>query len=800
MARGAKDLVVWKRRTNTIKNLAAIQREHDYVPYLPYLRHASEDVIIMPNGCGMRMFELQGRSFETNDWEELVAWHNKLNIAIRQVGDDRLSLWTHIVRRPILPYKAEGFRSDFARELDEKYYNKLVGSTFYENRFYLTVIVKPADMMASVLSKWVSGDVEVEELNARDLNMLDSKCRDLSEALKDCAPKVLTTYEHNGVTFSRPLEVLHYIMTGDDLRIPLVDGPIGQAMYSSRIIFGKETVEVQLPHRTAYAAMFGIRDYVVETRTGQFNSLLALDMPFVLTQSFTSQVKGQAMDKLARKQRQFQSSQDAAASQADAITVAMDQLMGNEFVMGEHHWSLMVTDSDPKRLLDRISVARSAAADTGMVIARESLALEAAFWAQLPGNWQMRARPALIKSSNFAALSPFYTYPAGQAEGNWWGQSVALLKTNAAGAFRFNFHVNDLGHTLMIGPSGGGKTVLQNFLNAQLEKLDVTQVFIDKDRGAEIFVRAAGGTYLPLKNGEPTGFAPLRAASDSPRDVNFLRGFIRQLVADPRYPLSVEDERRIDDGVDAMLRLEPEERSLAEFRSLLGHRDAQGIGSRLEKWCHGGALGWAFDNAADSLKLDTKFMGFDMTDFLENPEIRTPCMMYLFHRIEALLDGRRLVVDIDEFWKALEDDAFKAFANDGLKTFRKLNAMLMFGTQSPADALRSNISHSIIEQTATKILLPNPFAREEEYRKGLGLTAVEFKLIKHDLTPESRAFLIKQGNTSVVARLDLSGMDDELAVLSGRAETVIAMERAIARAGTDPAAWLPAFHEERKRR
>lgn len=790
---------MWKRRSSAVRNLAALQREHDYVPYLPYLRHASQDVIVLANGCAMRMFELTGRSFETNDWQDLVAWHNKLNIAIRSIGDDRFSIWTHIVRRPIEPRRAEGFRSTFARDLDARYHQRMVASTFYENRFYAALIVKPADMMSASLGKWISGGTERDELHARDLEILDSKCRDFAAALNDCAPVALGTYEHDGVMFSRPLEVLHHVMTGDDLRIPLIDGPIGQALYSSRIIFGKETIEVRLPHKTHYAAMFGIRDYVAETRTGQFNSLLALDMPFVLTQSFTSTVKGQAMGKLAKKRRQFESSEDAGISQSDALVTAMDDLMSNAFVMGDHHWSLMVMDNEPARLLERISIARSAAADTGMVIARESLALEAAFWAQLPGNWQMRARPAMIKSSNFAALSPFYTYPSGKAEHNWWGSAVALLKTSAAGAFWFNFHAADLGHTLIIGPSGGGKTVLQNFLQSQLEKLDTTQVFIDKDRGAEIFVRASGGTYLPLQSGRPTGFAPLKSASNAPRDIAFLRRFLRALVRDERHPLTVDDERRIDEGVEAMLRLPPEERSLTEFRALLGFRDGQGIGSRLEKWCQGGALGWAFDNADDELKLETRFMGFDMTEFLENPEIRTPIMMYLFHRIEGLLDGRRVVVDIDEFWKALEDDAFRAFANDGLKTFRKLNAMLVFGTQSPADALRSNISHSIIEQTATKILLPNPFAREEDYRQGLGLSEVEFKLIKQDLTPESRAFLIKQGNTSVVARLDLSGMDDELAVLSGRAETIVAMERAIARAGADPDQWLPVFHEERTR-
>lgn len=785
---------MWKFRTKSVSNVEAIGRENDYVPYLPYLRHASEDTIVMPNGCAMRMFELRGRSFETNDWEELVAWHNKLNIAIRGVADDRFSMWTHIVRRPIEPYRPSGFRSDFARGLDERYYQNLLKKTFYENRFYVTIIVKPADMMSSALTKWFSINTETEELHARDLAMLDSKCRDFMAVLKDCEPSVLTTYEHNHAVFSRPLEVLHYIMTGDDLRIPLIEGPIGQALYSSRLIFGKETVEVRMPHKRHFAAMFGIRDYVVETRTGQFNTLLALDMPFVLTQSFTSHVKGQAMDKLAKKQRQFTSSEDVGVSQAEALAGAMDELMGNEFVMGDHHWSLMVMDEDPNRLLHRLSVARSAAAETGMVIARESLALEASFWAQFPGNWQMRARPALIKSTNFAALSPFYTHPAGRADGNYWGDGVALLQTNAAGAFWFNFHAGDLGHTLIIGPSGGGKTVLQNFLMSQLEKHDVTQIFIDKDRGAEIFVRACEGTYLPLKNGQPTGFAPLRAAAKG--DAPFLRDFIRTLIRDPNRPFSVDDESRIAEGIKSLLRLAPSDRSLDELRAMFGHTDPNGIGARLEKWCANGPLGWVFDNEADTLKFDSRFMGFDMTDFLDNPEIRTPLMMYLFHRIDALLDGRRVVVDIDEFWKALEDDAFKAFAQDGLKTYRKRNAFMVFGTQSPADALRSNIAHSIIEQTATKILLPNPFAREEEYRKGLGLSAVEFKLIKHELTPESRSFLIKQGNTSVVARLDLRGLDDDLAVLSGREQTLRVLEKVMAEHGPDVAAWLPAFQRE----
>jgi type IV secretion system protein VirB4 len=417
--------------------------------------------------------------------------------------------------------------------------------------------------------------------------------------------------------------------------------------------------------------------------------------------------------------------------------------MANRFVMGEHHLSIAVMDDDPRRLLDRLSIAR-AAADTGMVMAREDVALEAAFWAQLPGNFKLRARPAVINSRNFAALALLHL-PRGPQIRQPLGRGVTLLKTRAGSSFWFNFHRADIGHTLIIGPTGAGKTVLQNFLQAQLEKTGAKQVFFDKDRGAEIFVRACGGTYLSLRNGEPTGFAPLKGLEPTHDNMAFLRQFIRVLVRRDSRPLTVVEERLIDDGLDAVMRLPAASRSIGALREMLGYADAEGIGARLERWCLGAPLGWAFDGLVDEVSMTARFVGFDMTDFLENPEIRTPMMLYLFHRVDELLDGQRVVVDIDEFWKALQDDAFRAFAQDGLKTFRKRNAFMVFGTQSPADALRSSIAHSIIEQTATKILLPNSDAKHSDYCEGLGLTEAEFRLIKEDLTPESRCFLVKQG-------------------------------------------------------
>ncbi len=706
------------------------------------------------------------------------------------------------MRHDVSDYPEGEFRSAFAADLDLRYRERVTAKRMFVNRLYMSLVMRPAagsaDRTAVLLKRLSRASGQEDEIDADELIRFEEKARDVAKLLGRCAPVRLGLYEHGGILFSQPLEVLEQAMMGAGRRVPLVRGHLGGALYGERLIFGRETIEVRAHDRSRFIGMFGIREYPAATRPGQLNALLSADFPLVISQSFAFMGKAQAAERLRRRQNQMASTEDAASSQADDLIAAADDLQSNRFVLGEHHFSLAVFGNSIRDLNDNLSGARAALADAGIVSAREAPALEAAFWSQLPGNFAWRARPAAISSRNFAALSPFHTYPSGKADGNHWGPAVALLKTAAQSPYYFNFHAADIGHTLIIGPTGTGKTVVQNFLMAQLEKTGAQQIFIDKDRGAEIYVRASGGTYLALRNGVPTGFAPLKGLEPTPGNLIFMGQLIRQLVTPRGGELRVIEERRIDEGLQSLSRLPAQQRSFGALRQLLGQSDAEGIGARLEKWCQGGALGWVFDNDADLLSLDARFIGFDMTDFLDNDEIRTPLMLYLFHRLDALLDGRRLVIDIDEFWKALGDPAFRAFAQDGLKTYRKRNGMLVFGTQSPADALRSDISHSIMEQVATKILLPNPQGRESDYVDGLGLTQAEFRLIRHELIPEQRRFLVKQGHDSIVVELDLGGLGDELAVLSGTAETVALLDAIRAESGDDAETWLPIFQQRRK--
>jgi type IV secretion system protein VirB4 len=170
--------------------------------------------------------------------------------------------------------------------------------------------------------------------------------------------------------------------------------------------------------------------------------------------------------------------------------------------------------------------------------------------------------------------------------------------------------------------------------------------------------------------------------------------------------------------------------------------------------------------------------------------------MYVFYRINAMLDGEKVIIMLDEGWKMLDDPEFSARIKDWMKTIRKQNGILVFATQSAKDALNSSVGDAIIEQSPTQIFLPNPKGKEADYCGGFGLTKRELQIIR-ELPLSSRSFLVKHGHDSVIAQLDLSGMDEFISVLSGRTETVNLMNHIINDVGDNPENWLPIFHERR---
>jgi type IV secretion system protein VirB4 len=518
---------------------------------------------------------------------------------------------------------------------------------------------------------------------------------------------------------------------------------------------------------------------------------------------------------------------DAAVSQRDELPNAADDLASRRTAMGMHHYTVQVKGSTLRELNQNVDKVRAVLTDAGIVSAREDLACEAAYWAQLPGNHRYRPRLSLVNSRNACGFMPLHNFPVGRRSGNHWGDAITMVVTAAGTPHYLNLHAadpkapnggnkRDVAHSMFLGPTGSGKTAAAMFVLTMMQKFGVTSVLFSKDRDTEIAVRRLQGKVYRIEPGAPTGWNPFSLDPQEKATLPYLRRLARRLASRPMLtqdgieidtkPLSVSEEKELDYAIDAVMRLASENRRLGRVLDYLP-KGAESVYERLSKWCHArepgrkdGTLAWVFDNQVDTLAANLgsiQTTAFDVTSFLDDPELRTPINMHLFYLASRLIDGRRLSIWVSEFWKALGDAKFAAFCDDMLRTLRKKNGFVALDSNSPGDAINHPISRTLIEQVATLFLFPNPGARKKDYVDSLGLSEREFEIIKTEMPEGSGMFLFRQGHHSVVLRLPLDGMDDDLAVLSARTSNLALMDRLIVQHGEDIDAWYPYFINER---
>lgn len=799
-----------------------VKNEEGTATFIPYSSHVTKNAVKLTSGDYIQVIRLQGAAHESADVLDINLWHEQLNGMMRNLASPNVAIWSHVARRQYWAYPGGEFAAGFAKALNERYRASIENTRMLVNELYLTIVYRPQPLKAAkFLDRFSRPDAKAQVEQQRDeLEQLDEKVGAALAALDRYEPELLGCYERAGHMYSEVLEFLAYLINGEWHRVPLPRSEIRDILATSRPFFGKGgLMSLKGPTATQYASIISIQEYPSLTCPGILNDLLSMPCEFVLSQSFTFLSKPVALGRMKRQQARMINSGDVAESQIADIDQALDELASNLFVMGAHHLSLLIKADDQKTLSEYVNAAGAALSDSGMKWAREEAGIAGSFWAQLPGNFEYRVRVGDITSRNFAGFSCFHNYPIGRLHHNQWGDAVTMFKTTSGAPYYFNYHKGeegadakraakldpnhkDLANTVVIGQSGAGKTVLETFLLAQTQKCGLppnklTCVLFDKDLGASIAVRAMGGRYYPIRNGVPSGWAPMQQ-EPTPSNLMFLERFIKQLVHRDDMPITPAQEREIVDAIAGVMKAPKPMRRLGAVLQFLDPTDPNGLHGRLQRWCQGGALGWLFDNPEDNLVVEgTPILGFDVTDFLDNPETRTPTVMYLFHRIESLIDGRRIPIFMDEFWKLLDDEAFEDLAKNKLVTIRKQDGFLVMFTQSPKQVLQSPIAFAIIEQTATKIFLPNPAADRKDYIDGFKLTEREYQIIR-ELPEKSRRFLVKQGQNSVVAELNLRGFDDELAVLSGNTATSLLAERIIAEVGDDPTKWLPEFHRVRK--
>ncbi|MGZ2488303.1 type IV secretion system protein VirB4 [Rhizobium pisi] len=781
-------------------------RELSMAKHIPYLRHVADTVVNLADGALISIIKLDGLFFQTEDQAELNMRSAVQNTMIRALGSSRFSIWSTVIRRQVDADQDGAFEDPFCAALDRRYMAALAQKRMFTNELYLTIVrsgmrgpLAIGDRLRRLLDRTAGRDLRDQQLREA-VGELEELTGNIVRDLSKYGAFTLGVIHRGGEPYSEPAEFLNTILTcGIPRKMRLPRMGIANYVGTSRLHFSRRTLQAQgaTPDENRYGAMLSIKEYPPFTGPGMLDGLLQVNHEFILTQSFTIADKPVAQERITRLQRQIAASDEAGSDVENDIDFALNSLLNQEAVFGFHHLSLLCLSRDLDGINKAVSELGACLTDMNINWLREDLNTEATFWAQLPGNHAYIARKAMLSSANFSGLSSMHNFASGQSDGLHWGCPITILETTSQTPYWFNFHQRDIGHFLVTGPTGSGKTVALTFLLAQAFRVRPTPkaVFFDKDRGAEIFIRAINGTYEVLTPGRPTGFNPLQLENTGENREFLLRLLKTMLRRGDGGDFDQQEEDVLERAIVRLMQEPAAERNLANLSGLLTGRsraDPNDIHARLRPWIDG-EKAWLFNARHDVLSFSGRTtFGFDMTSILDNDEVRTPALMYIYHRLDELFDGTPVMIFMDEGWRLLKDKTFSDFIVDKMKTIRKLNGIVGFGTQSAADIVRSPAAHTLIEQSATNIHFPNPRADEESYIGRFGLTVKEFNFIRNT-PPEKRAFLIKHGNDSVIARLDLSSMPDLIKVLSGRMETIEECARLREIHGDDAAAWLPAF-------
>lgn len=795
-------MLTFKRRQ--VSNAEQSKREVSAADFIPYLYHFDKETIITKKDELMQTIKLEGFAFETADDEDVDMKKMVRNSLYKSMGEGTFALWFHIIRRRQSAYPGGTMPKGFAARTDELWKQKHHSKDSYINELYLT-IVRKADTKGAAKIEHLWNKLE----QRADAKSRDNQLREMHKELKETVYRVLATFKDYGARLltvkdtefgpvSEPLEFIGKLVNfGHTQTMAVPNMPINKYVPTHRLYFGSRAIESRGMHETKYGGIVSIKEYAPATAAGMLDSFLQLPMEFIITQSFVFHNRQTNIQSMQIKQRRMMNAEDKAITQVAEISDALDMATSGHVAFGDHHLTVMCIEDDLEALEKGMSMAIAELVNVGINPVREKLVLEQCYWAQLPGNFQFIGRKANIHSLNVAGFASMHNYPVGRIAGNHWGDAVTVFNTTSGTPYFFNFHMRDVGHTMIIGPTGAGKTVLMNFLVAQVQKFNCRTFLFDKDRGSEIFVRGLDGSYTIIDPSKNCKFNPLKLP-DTLENRNFLIEWIKEMVSVHDEPITAEDSARIAEAVAGNYKLDPKDRILRNIAAFLGLEGPGTIASRLKMWHSGGPYSGLFDNEEDVINFSNdRVFGFEMGEVLSDRISLVPSLMYLFHRIQLSLDGTPTIIILDEAWALIDNKYFAGKIKDWLKTLRKLNGMVVFATQSVEDATKSEISDTLVQQTATQIFLPNPKATET-YKKVFMISDREFNLLK-TTDPGSRYFLLKQGTDVVVARIDLSGMDEVIRVLSGRAETVVLLDEIRAEVGDDPQAWLPIFNERLSR-
>ena len=422
---------------------------------------------------------------------------------------------------------------------------------------------------------------------------------------------------------------------------------------------------------------------------------------------------------------------DSASTTVRQLGDALTELEVHGHFFGRCSLTLVLHSTDRRALQHQTAEAMKAMAVHDGSLFEETYNLLNAWLSIVPGNGAHNLRRLAVLESNLADLSFLFTLDHGDPVSPHLGrEALAVFETPHRTPYAFSLHVQDVGHTLVLGATGSGKSFLLNFLITHAQKYAPQTIVLDVGHSYRKLATLLGGRYLELGLGHHGVTINPFALEPTPDHLHFLHAFVRVLLeGDDGYRISDLEDREIYEAVENLYVLDRTQRRLFTLANLL----PRALAGRLHKWIGEGRYASLFDNVEDTLTVE-RLQVFDFEGMRAYPLLLEALLFYVLHRVVARIQdpaetASLKVCVMDEAWRFIQHPTLRSYVQDGLKTWRKRNAAMILATQTVEDFASVDLLRTIVESCPTKLLLANPALDRRHYAELFQLNEMELDLL-----------------------------------------------------------------------